>query len=194
MTEAHFTTWGHEFAVGKLDVTKPLKLQTHKNLRSKSTVAAESHKVHTVLDGAVAMTVFSGRGGVRGLAVVLCCWQACDSPAIEDKSAGRTGLIHRWPSLQERTTGQHNRTDRTHRHQRRRTPSSSRALSFITAATDATSPLHLPLSYPLSLFLCFSLSLSPRDLYLSALLHISSISVPPSQQCTAVPDELRYLI
>lgn len=53
----------------------------------------------------------------------VCVWQrrcAVDRPEMQDKSSERMGLIHRRPSLWERTCSL---TGRTHRHETPRTPS-----------------------------------------------------------------------
>lgn len=68
MTKAHLATSGHIFAAGKRNLTKPLKSQNRKNLRIKSATATRNKNAHTVLDGAVTVSVFRG-----GLAVVFHC-------------------------------------------------------------------------------------------------------------------------
>ena len=193
MTKAHLATRGHVFPVGKLDFTEPLK--NFKTIKTSGVNPLRPQRIITRplcwmerwqrLCAVVVVVVVVVVGG--DLAVVLCCWQACDSPAIEDKGTERTGLIHRWPSLQERTTGQHNRTDRTHRHQRRRTPSSSRCSQLYHCSHWCYIPLHLHLPLRLAPSPSLSLSLSPqRSLSRSPPPHLQHLSpTVPTVHCSA---------
>ena len=189
MTKALLATWGAVFPLGKLDFMKPLKLQNHKNLRRKSTVATKNHNMPTALDGAMAVTLWEcvcvcvcvcvcarvwvsvyaiEKGFSGGWAVALRCWQACDSAAIEDKT--QRGQASSILGLLFRRRPQGNTAEQTEHTDFRGTelPACPNALSFITAATDATSPpppppLCLPRSLPPEISISQSSSTSPTS-------------------------------
>ena len=182
MTKAHLATSGHIFAAGKGNLTKPLKSQNHKNLRIKSAMATTNKNVRTLLDGAVTVSVFGG-------GVWLWC-STVDRPVIHRRGQ-KSGEDRLHPSLDSSSGGDH----RAARRNRQNTLTSETQNSLLVPLLSALSqqPLMLqPLSSSPSVL---PPPLSPsRNLYLTALLHISNISVPLSQQCSAAPDESRYLI